>query len=106
MSGNKTESLDNLARTAEGGANLLGFLAGVFRAEISAELLSTIKQPEFLAALAEAGGDFEESLAGKPEGELLEELAIEFTSLFTGPGGHFSAHESVQIEGGSGTLWG
>ncbi|MDP6174976.1 MAG: molecular chaperone TorD family protein [Rhodospirillales bacterium] len=32
--------------------------------------------------------------------------AVEFTALFTGPGEHFSPHESVQLEGGTGELWG
>lgn len=100
------DTLGNLARTTEGGANLLGFLAGIFRAEISADLLGKMQQPEFMAALAEAGGDLGDCLSGKSDEELLDELSLEFTSLFSGPGEHFSPHESVQMDGGSGDLWG
>ena len=41
----------------------------------------------------------------KPDAQLLEELAVEFTSLFLGPGGHISPHESVQVEENGG-YWG
>jgi len=35
-----------------------------------------------------------------------EKLAVEFTALFLGPGGHISPHESVQADPDGGSLWG
>ncbi len=45
----------------------------------------------------------------KPDKELLEELAVEYTWLFLGPGRHVSPHESVhhsRDDGQWGSLWG
>jgi putative dimethyl sulfoxide reductase chaperone len=97
---------DTLARTAMERSNLYGFLASVFREEVSAGLLKRIKEPEFLAALADGGVNIESDFFERSEEKVLEELAIEYTALFLGPGGHVSPYESAQIEGGSGLLWG
>ncbi|MDP6787367.1 MAG: molecular chaperone TorD family protein [Rhodospirillales bacterium] len=95
-----------LARTAVERSNLYGFLASVFREEVSAGLLKSIKEPEFLGALSESGVDIETDFLDRPEEQVLEDLAIEYKALFLGPGGHVSPYESAQIEGGSGLLWG
>ena len=87
-------------------SSLYGFLASVFREEVSAELLKRIKAPEFLGALADSGVDIETQFLDRPEAQVLEDLAIEYTALFLGPGGHVSPYESAQVEGGSGLLWG
>ena len=45
----------------------------------------------------------------KPDKELLEELAVEYTRLFLGPGRHVSPHESVhhpRDDGQWGSFWG
>ena len=97
---------DTLARTAMERSNLYGFLASVFREEVSAGLLQHIKTPEFLDALADGGIDIETDFLDRPEEQLLEDLAIEYTALFLGPGGHVSPHESAQTKDGSGLLWG
>jgi len=70
---------------------LYGFLALAYRTEPTADTLRHIKATDLGEALAlkvDAGG--EEALA--------EELAVEYTALFLGPGGHVSPHESVHIE--------
>lgn len=38
--------------------------------------------------------------------QFIEELEIEFTRLFLGPGPHQSPHESVQAKDGDGKIWG
>ena len=87
-------------------SNLHGFLASIFRAELTSETLRHIKSPEFLEALRDAGVSLDAAFLEAPEDTLLEEMAVEFTALFLGPGGHISPHESVQRKGASGLLWG
>ena len=102
----QTETQDGLARTAEGSSNLYGFLATVYREEVSSSMMKRMKSEDFAAALAEAGCDLGGTLDKQPEAQLLEELAVEYAALFLGPGGHISPHESVQAAGASGRLWG
>lgn len=54
------------------------------------------------------GIHLEEDLTCLNEAKLLEDLAIEYSRLFIGPGRHISPHESVHLkeEGGRGLLWG
>ena len=87
-------------------SSLYGFLASVFREEMSAELLQRIKAPAFQDALADGGIDIETDFLDRPDGQVLEDLAVEYTALFLGPGGHVSPHESAQSVGGGGLLWG
>jgi TorA maturation chaperone TorD len=97
---------EELARTAMEVSHLHGFLAAVFRAEVTPELLREIRKPEFASALAEAGVALGEHVLSAPEADVLEELAVEYAALFLGPGEHVSPHESVYAEHGTGSLWG
>jgi TorA maturation chaperone TorD len=97
---------EDLARTATQVSHLHGFLAAVFRNELSAELLRQLRSDELRTTLAAAGAELADSLSGGSEAELLEGLAVEYAALFLGPGGHISPHESVYAEGGTGNLWG
>lgn len=103
---NNNGHLAELARTVIEGSNLYGFLATIFREEMSAELLGHLRSPEIRDVLAEAGVEMGENFMEMPEEQLLGELGLEFTALFLGPGGHISPHESVHVEGGGGMLWG
>ncbi|MHA1563996.1 MAG: TorD/DmsD family molecular chaperone [Alphaproteobacteria bacterium] len=96
----------DLAATARERSRLYGLLAAVFRQEPGAELLAKIKTPDLAQALSDAGLDLGREFFEKAESDLHEELAIEYTRLFCGPGHHISPHESVQRKRGSGTLWG
>ena len=93
------------ARTAEERGNLYGFLAAVYRAEPTVELLRQLKEPPVLDALAGAGASLDGDILGSPETQLAEELAIEYTRLFLGPGKHVSPHGSVHMPGEDGLLW-
>lgn len=97
---------ETLAGTAKERSNLHGFLAAIFREEVSPQLLQRLKDSQFAEALAEAGVDLNGELLRRPEEQLLEDLAVEYSRLFVGPGRHLSPHESVHTEGGSGRLWG
>lgn len=87
-------------------SNLYGFLASVYREEPTRALLRHIKEPGFRAALAEAGVTLGDDLLDRPEDELLEDLAVEFTRLFIGPGPHVPPNSAVHMEGEGGLLWG
>jgi TorA maturation chaperone TorD len=101
----RSASPDDLARTALERSELYGFLATIFREEMSAENLRRIRSAEFMLALGDAGITLDGDIAQQPEAELLEEMAVEYTALFLGPGGHISPYESVHAESG-GALWG
>ncbi|MFQ6017500.1 MAG: molecular chaperone [Kiloniellaceae bacterium] len=93
----------DLAGKAAARSNLYGVLAMVYREEPSADLLRQVRDGEFLAALSEAGVALgREFLDGAAEG-LADDLAVEYTRLFVGPGKHIPPYESVQREG---ALWG
>ena len=86
-----------------------GFLAEIYRREVTPEFLRKIKDPQFLGVLQNLGIDWEGDLLEKPEERLLEDLSVEYARLFLGPGKHISPHESVhhQREDGQwGQLWG
>ena len=90
-------------------SNIYGLLATIYGQEITSDLLGQIKAPQFLGALSVLEIEGIDGLMQKPEAELLEDLAVEYTRLFLGPGKHISPHESVhhQREDGQwGKLWG
>ncbi|MFQ5755099.1 MAG: molecular chaperone [Acidiferrobacterales bacterium] len=93
------------ARTAEERGNLYGFLAAVYRAEPTVELLRQLKETVFLDALSSAGVSLDGDILGSPETQLAEDLAIEYTRLFLGPGKHVSPHGSAHMPGEDGLLW-
>lgn len=90
-------------------SDIYGLLATVYGQEITSELLGQIKAPQFLEAMSVLEVEGIDGLMQKPEAELLEDLAVEYTRLFLGPGKHISPHESVHHEredGQWGKLWG
>lgn len=98
---------DSEARTAIEVCHLYGLLASLFRAEPTHELLQVLRSPELSQLFTEAGFNIEEDLAEIGDDDtLLEKLAVEFTALFLGPGGHISPHESVHADPAGGSLWG
>jgi TorA maturation chaperone TorD len=96
-------ALEGMARTAMERSNLYGLLAVIYRQEPTAALLRQVNEPAFRAALSGAGVALDDDFLQRPEGELLGDLAVEYTRLFIGPGKHVSPHESAQMEG---VLWG
>lgn len=90
---------------AESRSYVYGFLSLVYRQEPTREFLAQIRRPEFVSALNELGLELDEAFCRSSEEELLEELTVEYTRLFLGPGKHISPHESVHREG-EGLLWG
>ncbi len=97
-----------LADNATARSRIYALLANVFRAEPSEAFLSELKGPRFSGAFSDLDVDLGEEFSECPESRLREELAIEFTRLFLGPGRHISAHESIfaEVDGDSGGHWG
>ena len=88
---------------------IYGLLAALYRQEISAGLLDRIKDPRFAGVLSELGATEMHDSIQEPADRLLDDLALEYTRLFLGPGKHISPHESVHLprdDGDWGKLWG
>lgn len=90
-------------------SNVYGLLAAVFRAEPTASMIQEIRGPGFTEALSGLEFSLGEVCNEVSDDQLVEDLAIEFTRLFIGPGPHLSPHESLHAEEGAGLeggLWG
>jgi TorA maturation chaperone TorD len=90
-------------------SRVYGLLAKVFRAEPGEELLARLRDPSTTQSLSELGLFLGPGFHDPPLDQLVEDLAVEYTQLFVGPGPHLSPHESVHCESGEvrdGELWG
>jgi TorA maturation chaperone TorD len=77
-------------------SNLYGMLSHVFLKEPGVEFLKGLGDNKVRDALLSLGVDLNGCLEGE---KLMEELAVEYTTLFIGPVQHLSPHESVYKEG-------
>ena len=103
------ENIQDNKTAASRRSNIYGLLAAVYRQEINSDLLQQIKDPRFMGVLSDLGSEELVQFFQKPDKELLEELAVEYTWLFLGPGKHISPHESVhhpREDGQWGGFWG
>jgi len=94
------------AGTARERSGLYSFLAEVFRAEPSPDLLRRIKDPGFSEVLDAAGAHLGAELTRQPEDILLEDLAVEYTRLFLGPGRHVRPYAATYLDGAGASLCG
>ncbi len=108
--GNKTAGPDEKnVETAEARSSIYSFLSLIYRTEVTENLLKQIKETNMLSTLSDMGASFEKDFLQRPDKELIEDLAVEYTRLFLGPGEHISPHESIYHERGDGDwgqLWG
>lgn len=105
----KSKSHIKPVETAQERSNIYGFLSIIYRQEPTSALIQQMRDPVFRKGLASAGIHIEEEILNQPEEKLIEDLAVEYTQLFLGPGKHISPHESVHHErddGDWGNLWG
>jgi TorA maturation chaperone TorD len=103
----QTDSFPETARSAaiaEERSDLYCFLSRVFRAPLSASMLRKIRSKTFMEALSAAGVTLDSGFVAGTEASLLEALAVDFTYLFHGPGGHIAPYESVQTARDGGEL--
>jgi TorA maturation chaperone TorD len=105
--GTAAETLSGTAaETARERSGLYGFLAEVFRAEPTADLLHKIREPDFLDHLSAAGADPGADFPHRDEDDLIEDLAVEYARLFLGPGPHVHPYAAVYLAGEGASLWG
>lgn len=90
----------NLADLAKARSEVYGLLATVFRAEPKAELIRQLKEEETARTLEGLGFPVADCFPDVPEDQLLEDLAVEYTRLFVGPGPRISLYESVNANTG------
>ncbi len=76
------------AKKAEERSGLYGFLAAIFRAELSVPLLRRLRKPDFAGPLLDAGIVLDKDVLDGSERAVIEELAVEYALLFVGPGRH------------------
>lgn len=88
---------NDMAQMATARANMYGILADVFQEEPSEAFLSELKGPEFAGALKALNLSLDEMYENITIAELVEDLSLEFTRLFIGPGPHISANESMHV---------
>ena len=90
-------------------ANVNGLLANIFREEPSKTLLTKLAGREFSNALNAHSLSLDDVFESTPCEQLAEDLALEYTRLFIGPGSHISPNESMHTEarfGEPNALWG
>ncbi len=90
-------------------SNIYGLLALIYRREVTPDLLCRVKDSRFLGVFTDLEVEGIEAFLQSSEEKLIEDLAVEYTRLFLGPGKHISPHESVhhqREDGDWGTLWG
>jgi TorA maturation chaperone TorD len=100
---------EDIAETATARSHVYGLLAGVFRAEPTAALVEHMRSAGFSEALSGLGLALGDEFHAASCEQLVEDLALEYTRLFIGPGPQLSPHESVHVDSGSpsdNTLWG
>jgi len=97
------------AEMASARANVYGLLADVYREEPSLSFLLKLQEPQVSAALKPLGFSLGSVLKESSPDQLVENLAVEYTRLFIGPGSHISPNESMHVESRMGepnALWG
>ncbi len=99
QAGTAADDIDPAA-LAQARSNVYALLAAVFRAAPDAELLARLRDAETARLLEAVGFPVAASLPALPDGQLVEDLAVEYTRLFLGPGPHLSLHESVNANVG------
>jgi TorA maturation chaperone TorD len=88
----------DMNETATSRSNVYGFLATVFRAEPSAAFVAQLRSSEFANVLESMDFSLGEDFLDTPCEKLVDDLAIEYTRLFIGPGPHVSPHESMNAD--------
>ncbi len=87
-----------------------GFLAGIFRGELTSEQIKEMIDSDMLSLMADVGCNIDpDFFKNKPIEQIEEELACEYASLFIGPGEHIPPYESIYVPDSSGKVgyyWG
>ncbi|MEW8516010.1 MAG: molecular chaperone TorD family protein [Candidatus Thiodiazotropha sp.] len=99
---------NEMADNAKSRSDIYGLLTLVFREEPSEAFINELRGPRLVRAFSKMDLELGGSFYSEPVAAIADQLALEFSRLFIGPGRHLSAHESIfaEVDGDSGSLWG
>lgn len=97
--------MGNIIELAEKRSAIYGLLALIYRQELNVEIVNELKKPEFIQVLEEFGFSLNEKFVAQSAKKTVQELSLEYTRLFIGPGKHIPPYESVNRKE-EGLLWG
>jgi len=80
------------------------WLATVLRQPLPRSALRQLRQPLMAEALQNIGADLGSDFSQRPEDDLLNDLAVDYTQIFDGPRAHIPPYESIQGVCGEGAL--
>ncbi|MBM2837607.1 MAG: hypothetical protein HW415_232, partial [Deltaproteobacteria bacterium] len=87
----------SLIDEAKARGNIYSLISRFFMREVDKQFIDILKKRESIDAFRDHGFTFFEDLLSRREGDLIDELAVEFASLFLiSPGRLLSPYESVQ----------
>ena len=81
--------------TTEYRTNTYGFLSIVYLQEPNKEFIKSLRESNILNVLNKSGLCFDEQITNDGSDNFLNDLILEYTRLFIGPGKHISPYESV-----------
>lgn len=95
---------ENKSKTCEERSELYSFLAGIYSKEPTKELIETLGREKSQSVIKELGFSFGKNIQETNVDSYVDELVLEYTRLFIGPGKHISPNASVWCES-SESLW-
>ncbi|MBI2522332.1 MAG: molecular chaperone TorD family protein [Bdellovibrio sp.] len=102
-------TLASFKESARSRCDIYAFLATIFSQEINAEQIKTLMDSGVLEMLVGLDAKIDHKFFNRPLKEVEEDLAVEYTALFIGPGKHISLHESIYVPDSTGKMgyyWG
>jgi putative dimethyl sulfoxide reductase chaperone len=87
--------LMEMNETTEYRTNTYGFLSVVYLQEPTREFIKLLRESNILNVLNKSGLRFDERITNDGSDNFLNDLILEYTRLFIGPGKHISPYESV-----------
>jgi TorA maturation chaperone TorD len=106
----KKETMERMRERTRSREDTYGFLAGIFREELTAEQIREMIDSDMLNLMVDAGCSIDLSFRrNKSVEHIEEELACEYATLFIGPGEHIPPYESIYIPDSTGKVgyyWG
>jgi TorA maturation chaperone TorD len=106
----KKETMERMRERVRSREDTYGFLAGIFREELTAEQIKEMIDSDMLNLMVDAGCSIDCSfLRNKSVEHIEEELACEYAVLFIGPGEHIPPYESIYVPDSTGKVgyyWG
>ena len=84
-----------MEETAEYRSYSYGFLSSIYLQEPTSEFIKSLRESDILHNLNETGSKLYEQITNDVSDKFLNDLVLEYTRLFIGPGKHISPYESV-----------